>query len=760
MDASNTNNASIIPGFFTYNFEGRFDLVKFVKLVQQEGLYVSLRIGPYVSAEWNFGGLPVWLKFVPGIRFRTDNEPFKNAMQKFTKKVVDQMKSEGLFEPQGGPIIMAQIENEYKGTQTVYGHPGIAYMNWAAQMAVALDTGVPWIMCKQDDAPDPIINTCNGFYCDKFVPNKPYKPAFWTEAWSGWFTEYGGATTQRPVEDLAFAVANFLQEGGSFVNYYMYHGGTNFGRTAGGPFITTSYDYDAPIDEYGLIRKPKWGHLKALHKAIKLCEPALVSGDPVVNSLGNNQKSYVYSAGAGKCAAFLENFDANSDATVIFNNKNYYIPAWSISILPDCRSVVFNTAKVSVQRSQMNMTPVGRLVWESFKENVATYEDGSITDMGLLEQINTTRGNTDYLWYITRVEVGDDEPLIKNGGISNLSIQSAGHAFHIFVNGEYLGTQYGKRESPRLRYSSDVRLRVGTNTIALLSMTVGLQYIGPNFESRIAGIIGPVTLSGFKEGTRSLSRQKWSYQLGFKGQSKDLHMTSGQSSVQWVKGAAVPQRQPLTWYKAVFDAPDGQEPVGLDLSMMGKGEAWINGQSIGRYWHSFLMHGNCSNGCNYRGQFRPTKCTTDCSHFSQQWYHIPRSWLQPRENLLVLLEEIGGDVSTVSIGTRAIDTVCVHVSESHPQRNNKGRQLQIPKVRLKCGTGQKISAIKFASYGTPSGECGSFQKGVCHARTSFAVVNKKCVGLRTCSLPVSSELFGGDPCPQVQKSIAIQAVCS
>lgn len=94
------------------------------------------------------------------------------------------------------------------------------------------------------------------------------------------FTSFGGPINQRPVEDLAFAVARFIQKGGSLVNYYMvspsfiffaklfglglkrrvqrvilwwfqYHGGTNFGRTAGGPFITTSYDYDAPIDEYG-----------------------------------------------------------------------------------------------------------------------------------------------------------------------------------------------------------------------------------------------------------------------------------------------------------------------------------------------------------------------------------------------------------------------------------------------------------------------------------------------------------------------------
>ncbi|KAJ6381895.1 hypothetical protein OIU77_030532 [Salix suchowensis] len=63
------------PG--NYYFEERYDLVKFIKLVQQAGLYLHLRIGPYICAEWNFGGFPVWLKYVPGIEFRTDNEPFK-----------------------------------------------------------------------------------------------------------------------------------------------------------------------------------------------------------------------------------------------------------------------------------------------------------------------------------------------------------------------------------------------------------------------------------------------------------------------------------------------------------------------------------------------------------------------------------------------------------------------------------------------------------------------------------------------------------
>ncbi|KAL5226173.1 hypothetical protein ABZP36_012812 [Zizania latifolia] len=63
----------------------------------------------------------------------------------------------------------------------------------------------------------------------------------------------------------------------------MFHGGTNFGRTAGGPFITTSYDYDAPLDEYGLVREPKYG-------TVKLREQSLVSADPTVTTLGSMQE--------------------------------------------------------------------------------------------------------------------------------------------------------------------------------------------------------------------------------------------------------------------------------------------------------------------------------------------------------------------------------------------------------------------------------------------------------------------------------------
>lgn len=170
-----------------YNFEGRYDIVKFAKLIGSQGLYLHLRIGPYVCAEWNFGGFPVWLRDIPGIVFRTKNKPFEDEMQKFVKKIVDMMKQENLFSWQGGPIILLQIENEYGNIEGQYGQGGKEYVKWAADMALSLDAGVPWVMCRQSDAPETIIDSCNAFYCDGFRPNSYRKPALWTEDWNGWY---------------------------------------------------------------------------------------------------------------------------------------------------------------------------------------------------------------------------------------------------------------------------------------------------------------------------------------------------------------------------------------------------------------------------------------------------------------------------------------------------------------------------------------------------------------------------------------------
>ncbi|RWR77613.1 beta-galactosidase isoform X2 [Cinnamomum micranthum f. kanehirae] len=746
-----------------YNFEGRYDLVRFIKLVKQAGLFVHLRIGPYVCAEWNFGGIPVWLKYVPGISFRTDSRPYKVAMEGFTRKIVEMMKAEGLYESQGGPIIMSQVENEYGPMEYELGAPGRAYATWAAKMAVSLKTGVPWVMCKQDDAPDPVINSCNGFYCDYFSPNKDYKPKIWTEAWSGWYTKFGGPAPHRPVEDLAFAVAKFIQKGGSFINYYMYHGGTNFGRTAGGPFIATTYDYDAPIDEYGLLNEPKWGHLKDLHKAIKMCESALVSADPTVTSLGNYEEAHVFRSDSGACAAFLANYNPTSFATVTFNGVHYNLPPWSISILPDCKNTVFNTARVSFQTYKMIMEPVDSgFSWASYNEDTASYDDNSMTVAGLLEQINTTRDTTDYLWYTTDVNINPNEGFLRNGQYPVLTIFSAGHALHVFTNGELEGTAYGSLENPKLTFSGNVKLRAGNNKISILSIAVGMPNVGPHFETWNTGVLGPVTLNGLDEGKRDLSWQKWSYKIGLKGEALQLHSLSGSSSVEW--GSLIDQKQPLTWYKTTFDAPAGNEPLALDMVSMGKGQIWINGQSIGRHWPAYKASGSCGE-CSYSGTYSDKKCQRYCGDPSQRWYHVPRSWLRPTGNLLVLFEEWGGNPNWISLVRRKVGSVCAHINEWQPiMRTIKTygslEVAQRPKAHLMCDPGQKISAIKFASFGTPQGECGSYQEGSCHAFHSYDIFEKNCIGKQWCVVMVTPEVFGGDPCPHVMKKVAVEAVCT
>ncbi|XP_077245167.1 beta-galactosidase 8 isoform X2 [Tasmannia lanceolata] len=767
-----------------YNFKGRNDLVKFVKTVADAGLFVHLRIGPYACAEWNYGGFPLWLHFIPGIKFRTDNEPFKSQMQRFTKKIVDMMKQEELFASQGGPIILAQIENEYGNVEAPYGQAGKSYVNWSAAMATSLDTGVPWVMCQQMEAPDPIINTCNGFYCDQFTPNSDKKPKMWTENWTGWFLSFGGGIPYRPVEDIAFAVARFFQRGGTFQNYYMYHGGTNFGRSTGGPFIATSYDYDAPIDEYGFVRQPKWGHLKDLHKSIKLCEEALVATDPTYTSLGPNLEAHVYNTSSENCVAFLANVGTQSDATVSFNGNTYHLPAWSVSILPDCKNVVFNTAKINSQATRLEMRSLNPIpehqtskqIIDSFKtlqsdwswviEPVGISKSNAFTKFGLLEQINTTADVSDYLWYSIRIEIHGNEPFLLNGTQTVLHVESLGHVLHTFVNGKLAGSGFGNSGNSKVTLEKPIMLVLSNNTIDLLSSTVGLQNYGAFFDTWGAGITGPAKLKG-KNFTLDLSSYQWTYQVGLKGEELGLSRDPSGSSSQWVSLSTLPKNQALIWYKTNFDAPGGTDPIAIDFTGMGKGEAWVNGQSIGRYWPTYISPQNgCVNFCNYRGAYSSSKCLKGCGEPSQKMYHVPRSWIQPSGNTLVLFEEIGGDPTQISFATRKTGSLCAHVSESHPPpvdtwelQPQTGKKLR-PVLRLECPSpNEVISSIKFAGFGTPHGTCGNYGYSQCNSARAPAIVNQACMGLKSCAIEVSIEMFG-DPCSGVTKSLAVEASCT
>ncbi|XP_010444300.1 PREDICTED: beta-galactosidase 6 [Camelina sativa] len=620
------------PKLGQYDFSGRNDLVKFIKEIRSQGLYVCLRIGPFIEAEWNYGGLPFWLRDVPSMVYRTDNEPFKFHMQKFTTKIVNLMKSEGLYASQGGPIILSQIENEYKNVEAAFHEKGEAYVKWAGQMAVGLKTGVPWIMCKQPDAPDPVINTCNGMTCGETFPgpNSPNKPKMWTEDWTSFFQVYGAEPYIRSAEDIAFHAALFIAKNGSYVNYYMYHGGTNFGRTSSSYFVTGYYD-QAPLDEYGLLRQPKYGHLKELHAAIKASANPLLQGKQTILSLGPLQQAYVFEDARSGCVAFLVNNDAAKVSQVQFRNNAYSLSPKSIGILQNCKNLIYQTAKVNVPKNVRFTTPVQLFnvpdKWEVFRETIPAFPGTALKTNALLEHTNLTKDKTDYLWYTTSFK--PDSPCTN----PSIYIESSGHVVHVFVNSALAGSGHGSRDIRVVKVQVPVSLTNGQNSISILSGMVGLPDSGAYMERKSYGLTKvQISCGGTK--TIDLSRSQWGYSVGLLGEKVRLYQWKNLNRVKWsMNNAGLINNHPLAWYKTMFDGPSGDGPVGLNMSSMGKGEMWVNGVSIGRYWVSFL---------------------TPAGRPSQSIYHIPREFLKPSGNLLMVLEEEGGDPLGISLNTISV----------------------------------------------------------------------------------------------------------
>ncbi|KAL6644112.1 hypothetical protein ACP70R_018878 [Stipagrostis hirtigluma subsp. patula] len=787
------------PAKGQYYFEGRFDLVKFAKLVAAEV------------------GFPVWLRDIPGIEFRTDNEPFKAEMQTFVTKIVDIMKEEKLYSWQGGPIILQQvrkpfsrlsdcIENEYGNIQSQYGQAGKRYMQWAAQMALGLDAGVPWVMCRQTDAPEQIVgdlkphstlampSTVMGLN-QILTISQQYGLRIGMDEYADW----GGPLPHRPAQDSAFAVARFYQRGGSLQNYYMYFGGTNFERTAGGPLQITSYDYDAPIDEYGILRQPKWGHLKDLHAAIKLCEPALTAVDdsPQYVKLGSMQEAHIYStakvhangsisANAQICSAFLANIDEHKYVSVWIFGKSYNLPPWSVSILPDCENVAFNTAMVGTQTSVFTIESgspsySGRhnplvlslgdgsrylsSTWWTFKEPIGTWGD-SFAAQGILEHLNVTKDISDYLWYTTSVNISNDNVAFwrSKGVLPSITIDKIRDVARVFVNGKLAGSKVGKWVS----LNQQVQLVEGLNELTLLSEIVGLQNYGAFLEKDGAGFRGRVKLTGLSDGDVDLTNSLWTYQVGLKGEFSMIYSPEKQGCSEWSGMQKDDIQSPFTWYKTTFDAPEGTDPVAIGLGSMGKGQAWVNGHLIGRYWSLVAPKSGCTSSCNYAGAYSESKCQSNCGMPTQSWYHIPREWLQESDNLLVLFEETGGDPSLISLEVHYTKTICSRISEnyypplsawSHVSKGRASVNAVAPELHLQCDDGHVISKITFASYGTPSGGCQNFSVGKCHASSTLDLVTEACVGKDKCAISVTNDVFG-DPCPRVVKDLAVEAECS
>eukprot|EP00730_Choanoeca_flexa_P008508 TRINITY_DN12498_c0_g2_i8.p1 TRINITY_DN12498_c0_g2~~TRINITY_DN12498_c0_g2_i8.p1 ORF type:complete len:877 (+),score=175.89 TRINITY_DN12498_c0_g2_i8:2-2632(+) len=301
MKMAKAMGLNTIQGYFMWNFhehsrgnitwEGQADLSAFMELAKANDLMVTLRIGPYVCGEYYAGGLPLWLRHVDNIScYRCSDPIWKREVQRIVSIVVAEM--EKYLWPNGGPIIMLQIENEYNGGDQ-------DYLDWAVEMARSLTTDVPWNlchdvqMCIKSNAKAEALCTINGFWMeqrDGFVSQPslawidtlkdglPNQPLVWTED-QGWFDEWGVAQRVRDPRDQAYGIARWLAYGGAYHNFYMMTGGNNYARNAGGT-VTTAYAPDTVIDYLFLPHQPRYDFYTDLFDIVKS-----ISGQLLNNSI-------------------------------------------------------------------------------------------------------------------------------------------------------------------------------------------------------------------------------------------------------------------------------------------------------------------------------------------------------------------------------------------------------------------------------------------------------------------------------------------
>ncbi len=268
--------------FWNYHetIEGRFDftttnhdLAKFFQLVKTEGMLALLRPGPYVCAEWDFGGIPPYLLKDPELRVRGMYPRYMKAAERYMAQLAKVLTP--ALVTRGGAIVMVQIENEYGSYANDRNYMSRLREVWKLNgVDVPFFTGdgpTPY-MLEAGSLPGAAVGLDSGSDEKHWTLARsinPGVPVFSSETYPGWLTHWGEKWQRPGIPDLIKEVTWLLDNKKSF-NFYVAHGGTNFGFTAGAnsggkgyePDVT-SYDYDAPIDEQGRAT-PKYMALREL----------------------------------------------------------------------------------------------------------------------------------------------------------------------------------------------------------------------------------------------------------------------------------------------------------------------------------------------------------------------------------------------------------------------------------------------------------------------------------------------------------------
>jgi hypothetical protein len=320
------------------------DLKDFLKMAEDEfGLYVIIRPGPYICAEWDGGGYPRWLlNFKPAQPLRSDmwlrsDDPTYLAWSKhWYDAVCPVLAAEQLTRKSKGAhgIILFQIENEYDFNHAGNREQKENHLRALYQYAQADGIEVPIMTCWTKEirgSHDPLLSQIfdganeyprwkvENVYRDvmKAKSEQPNAPGMVPELQGGWFAQLGGILSEDQDGVTASeinAVTLMAYAGGATItSYYMLYGGIHVDGWAART-LTTTYDYNAPIREHGGVGD-RYFAVAAIGNFIKAHGPELARTDLIHVTSDNTDTNLFFKVRRnpdGQTFVFCFNSDRNA----------------------------------------------------------------------------------------------------------------------------------------------------------------------------------------------------------------------------------------------------------------------------------------------------------------------------------------------------------------------------------------------------------------------------------------------------------------
>lgn len=497
-----------------YEFTDNNDVAAFVKIAQEEGMWVILRPSPYACAEWEFGGYPYWLQNKKGLVVRSKEPQYLNAYHNYIKAVGKQLA--GLQINHGGNILMVQIENEYGSYSN-----DKDYLDINRKMFI--DAGFDGLLYTCDPANDvanghlpgllPAVNGVDDpakvkqLVRDNHNGKGPFYIAEWYPAW---FDSWGEKHHTVPYENFLDRLDRVLAAGIS-INMYMFHGGTTRGYMNGANYDdqhpyspqVSSYDYDAPLDEAGnatpkfmKFREVIARHLPAGHTLPEVPAKKPVINTPVItfsrsSALLNTLPAAVKSVDPLTFEDLKQAYGYVLYRTTVSGGQTALL---KIKDLRDYGLVFINGKRVAIldrrlkQDSVAVTLPAGKVTLEILVENLGRINFGTYllkNKKGITETV-LLNGQAIHNWQQFKLpydqqpavkagKVAADAPVLKEGsfvlntlGDTYLDMTKWGKGV-VWINGHHLG-RYWQVGPQQTLYVPSGWLKKGSNKITVLEM--------------------------------------------------------------------------------------------------------------------------------------------------------------------------------------------------------------------------------------------------------------------------------------------------